>query len=61
LEQLNDFLNKGYIKPNKSPWGVLVLFVKKKDGTSKLCVDYKRLNKLIIKNKFPLLRIDDFL
>jgi hypothetical protein len=58
-QQLNDLLNKGYIKPNKSPWGVLVLFVVKKDRTSRLCAEYKGLNKFIIKNKFPLPRIDD--
>ncbi len=58
-QQSNDLLNKGYIKPNKSPWGVLVLFVRKKDRTSTLCVEYKGLNKFIIKNKFPLPRIDD--
>jgi hypothetical protein len=60
-QQINDLLNKGYIKPNKSPWGFLVLFVKKKDGTSRLYGDYKGLNKFIMKNKFPLPRIDDLL
>jgi hypothetical protein len=62
LEQkLNDLTNKGYIKHNKSPWGAHVLFMKKKDGTLRLCVDYRKLNKLIIKNKFMLLGIDDLL
>ncbi len=59
--QLNDYINKGYIKPNKSPWGVHVLFMKKKDGTLRLCVDYRILNTLIIKNNFLLLGIDDLL
>lgn len=57
--QLNDLLNKGYIRPSKSPWGARVLFVKKKDKTLRLCVDYKGLNKLTIKNKYPFSRIDD--
>jgi hypothetical protein len=60
-KKLNDLLNKGYRKPNKSPWGVLVLFVKKKDRTLRLCTEYKGLNNLIVKNKFPLPRIDDLL
>jgi hypothetical protein len=57
---LNDLLSKGYIRPSKSPWGALVLFVKKKDGSLRLCVDYRGLNKLTIKNKYPLPRVDDF-
>ena len=57
--QLKDLLSKGYIRPSKSPWGALVLFVKKKDGLLRLCVDYRGLNKLTIKNKFPLPRIDN--
>ena len=57
--QLNDLLQKGYIRPSKSPWGAPVLFVKKKDGSLRLCVDYRSLNKLIVKNKFPLPRVDD--
>ncbi len=57
--QLNDLLNKGYIRPSKSPWGAPVLFTKKKDGSLRLCVDYRDLNKLTIKNKFPLPRVDD--
>ena len=52
-------LEKGFINPSVSPWGALVLFVKKKDGTLWLCVDYRQLNKMIVKNKYMLLRIDD--
>lgn len=58
-EQLEDLLKKGFIRCNVSPWGVLVLFVKKKDGVMKMCIDYRQLNKVTIKNKYPLLRIYD--
>jgi hypothetical protein len=57
--QLQDLLNKGFIRPNCSPWGAPVLFVKKKDGSFRLCVDYRQLNKITVKNKYPLPRIDD--
>jgi hypothetical protein len=57
--QLREMMDKGYIWPNVSPWGALVLFVKKKDGTLRLCIDYRQLNKVTIKNKHPLPRIDD--
>jgi hypothetical protein len=57
--QLQDFLKKGYICPSASPWGSLVLFVKKKDGTLILYIDFKQLNKVIVKNKYHLRRIDD--
>jgi hypothetical protein len=57
--QLKSMMDKGYIRPNVSPWGALVLFVKKKDGTLRLCIDYRQLNKVTIKNKYPLPRIDD--
>ena len=57
--QLKEILDKGYIRPCVSPWGAPILFVKKKDGTLKLCIDYKQLNKLTIKNRYPLPRIDD--
>ena len=57
--QLQDLLGKGFIRPSVSPWGAPVLFVKKKDGTLKLCVDYRKLNKMIVKNKYLLPRIDD--
>ena len=57
--QLQELLEKGLIRPSVSPWGAPVLFVKKKDGTLRLCVDYRQLNKLTVKNKYPLPRIDD--
>nr|GEY18397.1 reverse transcriptase domain-containing protein [Tanacetum cinerariifolium] len=49
----------GFIRPSSSPWGAPVLFVKKKDGSFRMCIDYRELNKLIVKNRYPLLRIDD--
>jgi hypothetical protein len=52
-------MDRGYIRPNVSPWGSLVVFVKKKYGTLRLCIDYRKLNKVTIKNKYPLPRIDD--
>lgn len=58
-EQLEDLLNKGYIRPSASPWGAPVLFVKMKDGSMRLGIDYRELNKVTIKNKYPLPRIDD--
>ena len=57
--QLQELLEKGYIKPSVSPWGAPVLFVKKKDVTFRMCIDYHQLNKLTIKNRYPLPRIDD--
>jgi hypothetical protein len=57
--QLEELLKKGYIFPNVSPWGALVLFVKKKDETLRLCIDFRQLNKITVKNKYPLPRIDD--
>ena len=57
--QLQELLEKGYIRPSVSPWGAPVLFVKKKDGTLRLCIDYRHLNKVTIKNKYPLPRIND--
>ena len=58
-EQLQDLLDKGFIRPSVSPWGAPVLFVKKKDGSMRLCIDYRELNKVTIRNKYPLPRIDD--
>ena len=57
--QLQEFLSKGFIRPSASPWGAPVLFVKKKDGSFRMCIDYRQLNKVIIKNKYPIPRIDD--
>eukprot|EP00253_Pinus_taeda_P036316 PITA_36316 len=57
--QLQELLDKNYIRPSVSPWGAPVLFVKKKDGTLQMCIDYRQLNKLTIKNKYPLPRIDE--
>ncbi|KAA0033475.1 pol protein [Cucumis melo var. makuwa] len=57
--QLQELLNKGFIRPSVSPWGVPVLFVKKKDGSMRLCIDYRELNKVTVKNRYPLPRIDD--
>jgi hypothetical protein len=57
--QLEELLVKGYIKPNKSPYGAPILFVHKKDGTLRMCVDYKAFNKATVKNRYPLPRIDD--
>ena len=57
--QLQELLEKGFIRPSVSPWGAPILFVKKKDSTLRLCVDYRQLNKMTMKNKYPLPRIDD--
>jgi hypothetical protein len=56
--QLQDLLDKGYICPSTSPWGCSALFVEKKDKELRLCVDYRPLNAVTIKNKYPLPRID---
>jgi hypothetical protein len=56
--QLQDLLEKGFIRPSSSPWGCLAIFVKKKDQTLRMCVDYRPLNEVTIKNKYPLPRID---
>ena len=58
-EQLKELLDKGFIRPSTSPWGAPVLFVKKKDGSLRLCINYRQLNKVTIKNKYPLPKIDD--
>nr|ABA98151.1 retrotransposon protein, putative, Ty3-gypsy subclass [Oryza sativa Japonica Group] len=57
--QVDDLLQKGYIRPSTSPWGAPVIFVEKKDHTQRMCVDYRALNEVTIKNKYPLPRIDD--
>lgn len=57
--QLHELLCKGLIRPSVSPWGAPAIFVKKKDGTLGLCIDYQMLNKVTIKNHYPLLRIDE--
>jgi hypothetical protein len=51
-------MKKGYIRPSVSPWGASILFVKKKDGTLRLCIDFRQLNKSTVKKKYPLPRID---
>ncbi|GJX85368.1 putative reverse transcriptase domain-containing protein, partial [Tanacetum coccineum] len=58
-EQLKELSNKGLIRPSSSPWGSSVLFVEKKDGSFRMCIDYRELNKLTVKNRYPLPRIDD--
>ena len=57
--QLRGLLDKGFIKPSTSPWGAPVLFAKKKGKTLRLCIDYRQLNRVTIKNRYPLPRIDD--
>ncbi len=56
---MQELLDKGSIRPSVSPWGAPVLFIKKKDETLRLCIDYQQLNKVTVKNKYPLLRIDN--
>ncbi|GKD07688.1 putative reverse transcriptase domain-containing protein [Tanacetum coccineum] len=57
--QLKELQDKGFIRPSSSPWGASMLFVKKKDGSFRMCIDYRELNKLTVKNRYPLPRIDD--
>ena len=57
--QLQELLDKGFIRPSTSPWGAPVLIAKKKGKTLRLCIDYRQLNKVMIKNRYPLPRIDD--
>lgn len=58
--QIKEMLDKGYIRPHLSPWGALMLFVKNKDGTLRLCIDYRQLNKVTINKNYQLLRNDLF-
>ncbi|GKD04087.1 putative reverse transcriptase domain-containing protein [Tanacetum coccineum] len=58
-DQLQELADRGFIRPSTLPWGAPVLFVKKKDGSFRLCIDYRKLNKLAVKNRYPLPRIDD--
>ncbi|GJR13471.1 hypothetical protein Tco_0796123 [Tanacetum coccineum] len=58
-DQLKELSDKGFIRPSSSPWGAPVLFVKKRDGSFRMCTDYQELNKLMVKNRYPLPRIDD--
>jgi hypothetical protein len=57
--QLEELLKKGYICTSVSPWGAPILFVKKKDGTLRLCIDFRQMNKSTVKNKYPLPKIYD--
>jgi hypothetical protein len=58
-EHIKELLEKRFIHPSSSSWGALVIFVLKKDGTQRLCVDYRALNEVTVKNKYPLPRIDE--
>ena len=57
--QIQELLGKGFIRPSTSPWGAPVIFAKKKDKTLRLCIDYRQVNRVTIKNRYPLPRIDD--
>ncbi|GJW33651.1 retrotransposon protein, putative, ty3-gypsy subclass [Tanacetum coccineum] len=59
MSQLQELLDKGFIRPSSSSWGAPILFVKKKDGSMRMCIDYRELNKVTVKNVYPLPRIDD--
>ena len=59
IVQLQELLDKGFIRPSTSPWGAPVLFAKKKDKTLRMCIDYRQLNRVTIKNRYLLPRIDD--
>ena len=60
-QQIRDLLAKGFIEPSQSPFGAPILFVQKKDGTLRMCIDYRALNKITVQNRYPLPRIDDLL
>ena len=57
--KMEELVNKGFVRPSNSPWGAPVLFVKKKDGSLRLYIDYRELNKVTIRNQYLLTRIDD--
>jgi hypothetical protein len=59
--QIQELLQKGQIRPSSSPFGILIVLVQKKDGTWRLCIDYRALNKVTVKNRYPIPRIDDLL
>ena len=58
-EQLKDILDKRFIRPSVSPWGTPILFMRKKDSSLRMCIEHRQLNKVTVKNKYPLSRIDD--
>jgi hypothetical protein len=58
-KQIAELQSKGFIRPSSSPWGAPVLFAEKKDGTQRMCADYRSLNEVTIKNRYPLPRIED--
>ena len=58
-KQVQELETLGFVRPSTSPWGAPVLFIKKKEGTLRLCIDYRELNKVTIRNRYPLPRIDD--
>ena len=58
-KQVQELLEQDFIQPSVSPWGAPILFVKKKDGSLRMCIDYRMLNSVTVKNKYPLPRIDD--
>ena len=57
--QLDELKDKGFVRPSSSPWGAPALFVKKKDGSLRMCIGYRQLNKVTVKNRYPMPRIDD--
>ena len=59
LQELQELLEKGFIRSSTSPWGTPILFAKKKDKTLRLCIGYRQLNRVTVKNRYPLPRIDD--